>query len=232
MMCQLANAGYQALAIDLPGYGESQGFSLRDYALENQYKILHQWTNQLGIQSFDIAGSSMGGAIAYLYTQEYPEQIRSLAFIGAPSGIVDWAAPVRESILQGINPFIPLTPEQLDLELSLLFLHPPTLAISTKKDKVQEYLNRNQHYQQVWNIFNLYGNVLRQPWHQQIPTLILWGEADQIFDVSGASQLQARIARSQLHILPEAGHLLMMDNPRKAALEYINFLQGLHHQNF
>ncbi len=67
--------------------------------------------NQLKIHSFDIAGSSMGGAIASLYSQRYPQQLRSLAFIGSPLGVTDWAKSVRNSIIEGINPFIPTTLE-------------------------------------------------------------------------------------------------------------------------
>jgi pimeloyl-ACP methyl ester carboxylesterase len=64
MMCQLSEAGYRAIAPDLPGYGSSTGFTVRDYALENQAALLHQFTDRLGMRSLHIAGSSMGGAIA------------------------------------------------------------------------------------------------------------------------------------------------------------------------
>ena len=72
MMCRLSEVGYRAIAPDLPGYGNSNGFTLRDYALENQTTLLHELMEKLGIKSFDLAGNSMGGAIAQLYAQSYP----------------------------------------------------------------------------------------------------------------------------------------------------------------
>ncbi|MDV2997235.1 MAG: Lipase 3 [Chroococcidiopsis sp. SAG 2025] len=149
MMCQLSKAGYRAIAPDLPGYGNSSLAATRDYALENQVELLHQFANQLGIRSFDLAGSLMGGAIAALYSQRYPQQVRSLAFIGAPLGVVDWAASVRNSILDGINPFIPISKEQFDLEISLLFVTPPTIPDTVKTERVNDYITRNRHYQQI-----------------------------------------------------------------------------------
>jgi abhydrolase domain-containing protein 6 len=225
MMCQLSEAGYQAIAPDLPGYGSSTGFAINDYTLENQVALLHQWMAQLNIQSFDIAGSSMGGAIANLYSQNYPEQVRSLAFIGAPLGVIGWADSVREPIFEGINPFIPITEEQFDLEISLLFVTPPDIPDSDKAEIVNDYVTRNQHYQQVWNIVNLYQNVLCQKPFIHPPTLVIWGQEDKIYDIQGVNRLQRCIPRSQIIQLPAAGHLLLIENVAEATSNYIHFLQ-------
>ncbi len=226
IMCQLASAGYRAIAPDLPGYGASQGFDVVNYALDNQVKLLHEFAKKLGINRLDIAGSSMGGAIATLYTQQYPQQVRSLAFIGSPLGVIEWAKPVREAIYQGINPFIPITTDQFDLEIRLLFVTPPQIPDSIKAAKVKDYVDRNRHYQQVWDIVNLYDQVLCRPPAIQIPTLIIWGQADKIYDIQGADRLQRCIPRSQLLKLPEAGHLLLMESADAAAPAYLNFLKA------
>ncbi|WP_414587593.1 alpha/beta fold hydrolase [Scytonema sp. PCC 10023] len=228
MMCQLSLAGYRAIAPDLPGYGNSTGFATRDYTLENQVALLHQLTNQLGIRSFDMAGSSMGGAIATLYSQRYPEQLRSLAFIGSPLGVTDWASSVRNAIFDGINPFIPTTKEQFDLEISLLFVTAPTIPDSVKTEKVNDYITRNRHYQQVWDIVNLYDDVLCQGRSTQLPTLAIWGTEDKIYDIRGADRLQRCIPGSQVIRLPKAGHLLLIENSEEATANYLRFLNVFH----
>lgn len=225
IMCRLSEAGYRAIAPDLPGYGNSTGFTLRDYALENQATLLHELIKDLGIKSFALAGSSMGGAIAHLYAQRYPTQVHSLAFIGSPLGIIGWANSFREEILQGFNPFIPITKEQFDLEISLLFVTSPTIPDSVKAEKVNDYITRNRHYQQVWDIVNLYDHVLYQGIPIQLPTLIIWGKEDKIYDISGVSRLQQRIAGSRVILLPKAGHLLLMEKAEEAAANYVSFLR-------
>lgn len=226
LMCLLSEAGYATIAPDLPGYGKSNGFTIVDYALENQVKIIHELMNVLRIDTFDIAGNSMGGAIAALYTQHHSPQVRSVAFIGSPLGIIDWAKSVKNAIYHGINPFIPISEKQLDLELSLLFINPPQIPKGVKEQEIKDYITRNRHYQQVWDIVNLYDDVLRQSLSIQVPTLIFWGEDDKIFDVSGADRLQSRIPSSKLLKLPNAGHLLHLENADEVASTYVNFLQS------
>jgi pimeloyl-ACP methyl ester carboxylesterase len=167
----------------------------------------------------------MGGAIANLYVQRYPKQVHSLAFIGSPLGVIGWADGIREALFQGINPFIPITKEQFDLEMSLLFVTPPAIPDSEKAEKVQDYITRNRHYQQVWDIVNLYDDVLRQKSPVQRPTLIIWGQDDRIYHIRGATWLQQNIPASQLIRLPGAGHLLLMENADGAASHYLNFLK-------
>lgn len=226
IMCQLSKAGYRAIAPDLPGYGKSTGFAIKDYALENQVELLHQWLNQLGIKSFEIAGSSMGGTIAALYAQRYPNEVKSLAFIGSPLGVIDWAKSVRAAIIEGINPFIPVTKEQFDLEIRLLFVNPPSILDTVKTEKVNDYINRNRQYQQTWDIVNLYKDVLcRQP--PRIPTFALWGKEDKIYDVQGSDRLKGCIRGSRVIQLPNAGHLLLIENTTEATSEYKRFLQAV-----
>ncbi|MGL5940144.1 MAG: alpha/beta fold hydrolase [Waterburya sp.] len=225
MMCRLSQEGYRAIAIDLPGYGNSTGFTVRDYVLENQVILIHEFMERLKIDSFDLAGSSMGGTIATLYIQRYPEQVRSLALIGSPLGVIGWANSVRESIFEGVNPFIPITKEQFDLEMSLLFVEPPSIPDSVKTEKVKDYITRNRHYQQIWDIVNLYDDVFCQKAPVRLPTLVIWGKEDRIYDLRGVDQLQNCISSSQIIQLPKAGHLLLMENAADAASEYISFLR-------
>uniref|UniRef100_B1XRZ0 Hydrolase or acyltransferase (Alpha/beta hydrolase superfamily)-like protein n=1 Tax=Polynucleobacter necessarius subsp. necessarius (strain STIR1) TaxID=452638 RepID=B1XRZ0_POLNS len=114
LACSLSSAGYLVVVPDLPGYGKCTHFPIVSYKLENQVEILHQFTTALNFQKFDIAGSSMGGAIASMYARSYSSQVRSLSFIGAPMGVNGWSAQVKSALYQGINPFIPISVDQLN----------------------------------------------------------------------------------------------------------------------
>ena len=223
--CALAISGFDVIAPDLPGYGASSTFPVSVYPLERQVKILHQLVASLGGGAIHIAGSSMGGAIASLYVDQYPKEIKSLAFIGAPLGIVGWSPQVKASIFQGVNPFIPISNEQLNLEMSLLFFKPPVIDEAVKSQLVKEYVLNNRHYQQVWDIVNFYGTCLDRKQNNSVKTLILWGKQDGIFDIAGLPLIKERFPQAQSYAFSDAAHLLMLERPKQVVDIYRQFLR-------
>ena len=225
LACRLADAGYRTIAVDLPGYGSSDGFPLSVYQLEHEAQALHTLMQRLEVERVDLAGNSMGGAIAALYASRYPRSVRSLAFLGSPLGITEWAPGVREAISNGVNPFIPVTEAELDLELQLLFVSPPSLPDTVKTAIVAKYVERNLHYVRIWNIVNLYDDILATTPPPRAPAVIVWGGDDRIYGVAGAQRLHRRIPRSVVHRLPHAGHLLHVENAAEVAPIYVAFLR-------
>lgn len=223
--CALASQGFEVLAPDLPGYGASSGYPVTVYALDSQVDTLHKFILRLGKDNIHIAGSSMGGTIAALYAQKYPGQIKSLAFIGAPLGIIEWSPQVRKAIFEGINPFIPINEKQFDLEMRLLFFKPPKIDEGTKAKLVQEYVENNRHYQQVWDIVNFYDWSLRSMEMNAPRTLILWGEQDGIFSIDGLRLIKEVFKNSQAVRFPDTAHLLMLEQHKKVVRVYGEFLR-------
>src|ERR1700733_847931 len=225
----LALRGHRVIVPDLPGYGRSTGFELSNYRLEQQVQAVHTFVRGLGIEQLDVAGNSMGGAIAELYAQRYPEEVRTVAFLGAPFGYTPWDEPMREAIFRGTNPFIPTSEAELDAEMGLLFNHPPHIEPQRRKTLLTEYVTQNKHYVQVWNVVNMYDDVLKRTPLAPKPTLIVWGRDDHVFGAQAAQSLQRRIVGSELHQMENAGHLLHLENADEVALLYAGFLLASEH---
>ena len=225
MACRVAAAGYRVIAPDLPGFGASQGFPVTVYRLEMQATLLQAFLRRLEVHRYHLAGNSMGGAIGSMVAERFPQDVAGLAFIGAPLGVVPWNTPLREAIEAGVNPFIPVTTAQLDLELALLFVAPPALPAATKDALVAPYVRDNLHYVQVWNIVNLYGDVLIARPPATPRALIVWGAQDRIYSVQGAPLLARALPRSELHVLADAGHLLHVERPEIAADLLVDWLR-------
>lgn len=223
--CALANQGNQVIAPDLPGYGASSNYPVSVYPLESQVKKLHQFLGAIKMGSTHIAGSSMGGAIAAMYAMQYPNEIKSLAFIGAPLGVIGWSPQVKNAIFNGINPFIPINQDQFNLEMSLLFYQPPQIDSAVSASLIKEYVDNNRHYQQVWDIVNFYDAVLMGGSTYRGKTFILWGEQDGIFNVSGLPALKKRFPQASARSISKASHLLMLDQPQKVVDLYSHFLR-------
>ncbi|MBK1732055.1 alpha/beta fold hydrolase [Thiococcus pfennigii] len=230
LACALSAAGFAAIAPDLPGFGRSDGFAVTDYALDRQVALLDGLADALGLARFALAGNSMGGAIAALYAARHPERVGHLAFIGAPLGWVDWGPGLRQAILEGVNPFIPVDRAQLAREMDLLFAEPPALPEALADQLVADYRARRDHYRQVWDIVGLFDRVLADgalaALDQGLSLLILWGEADAIFPVAGAASLHARLPQGRLVVLPQSGHLPMLERPAETAAALIELLAG------
>jgi abhydrolase domain-containing protein 6 len=220
----LALHGHRAIVPDLPGYGLSTGFELSTYRLEQQVESLHTFIRGLGIKQLDVAGNSMGGAIAELYAQRYPEEVRTVAFLGAPFGYTPWDEPMREAIFCGTNPFIPTSEAELDVEMGLLFNHPPHIEAQRRKRLLAAYVTQNRHYVQIWDVVNMYDDVLKRTPFARKPTLIVWGREDHVFGANAAQSLQRMIVGSELHQLENAGHLLHLENAAEVARLYAGFL--------
>ena len=226
MACQLTKKGFLVYAPDLPGYGQSLGFPIESYQLSKEADLIHDFTYKLNLQPFHIAGNSMGGAIAALYAQKYPGNVKSIAFIGAPMGIISWSPQIKNAIYQGINPFIPITVDQFDLEMSLLFANPPVMSDAIKNGAIAEYSKNNRHYQQVWDIANLDIAILESAQNSMKPTFIVWGKKDGVFNIAGRPLLNKKFPNHISVEIADAAHLIMLEKPQEIADLYGSFMNS------
>lgn len=224
--CQLAKNGFAVYAPDLPGYGQSTGFPIESYQLIKEVELIHRFTQKLNLNAFNIAGNSMGGAIAAMFAHQYPNEVKSIAFIGAPMGVISWSPQLKDAIYAGINPFIPITVQQFDLEMRLLFAKPPELDQAIKEAAVTEYTKNNRHYQQVWNIVNLDINVLESAPDSKKPTFITWGKEDGVFNISGRKRVDKKFPNHASYELKDVAHLVMLEKPKEIADLYLQFLRS------
>jgi abhydrolase domain-containing protein 6 len=57
-----------------------------------------------------------------------------------------------------------------------------------------------------------------------IPTLIVWGDKDRVLDVSGAELLAGVMEDAEVEIMPDVGHLPMLESPEAVARRYLEFI--------
>lgn len=79
---------YRIVAADLPGFGMSSRSERASYAIPDQTARLYRIAASIGLDSFHLAGNSMGGSIAGRYAAEFPNKVKSLALLntgGSPT---------------------------------------------------------------------------------------------------------------------------------------------------
>ena len=73
---RVAEAGFQAIALDMPGFGLSPACP------EVQEEILDVFLDELGLEEIVLVGPSMGGRISLEFTIHRPERIKALVLVG------------------------------------------------------------------------------------------------------------------------------------------------------
>ena len=237
---------YTIIAPDLAGFGKSVPYPFSAYILRraqtdklSQIKILHDFLNKLKIKrKVNIAGNSMGGEIAAFYTMQYPDNVKTLAFFGSPSGVIDFSPTfIQDGFKQGFNPFVPTTLHQFKVELSLLT--PNYKNIMPANNVIKEHILPlyRKNYQALTAIFNVINipenrDGLSKSFSITQPTLIFWGKKDHIFgSIQNGRKLFNNLHRTKykkMFLIKNAGHLILLGNNKvinELVLHYIKFLK-------
>jgi abhydrolase domain-containing protein 6 len=220
---------FRVIAPDLPGFGDSSRQPDSNYTIAAQAVRVHAFVRKLGLQSFHLGGSSMGGNIAGVYAAQHPENVISLWLV-APGGVAsaDPSEMKRELNAGRPNPLIAESVEDYERLMDFIFVKKPFVPGPILNQLAEEAIRNRplNHYifkqiQEASNIIGLesalYGSL--------VPTLIVWGANDRVLHVSGAKILESVMPKAQVAIMEGVGHLPMIEKPRETADIYMSFLR-------
>jgi abhydrolase domain-containing protein 6 len=215
---------FHVIVPDLPGFGESTKILSESYDMETQVKRLHDFVTMKGLKKFHIAGNSMGGLIAGMYSVTYPDEILSLGLLDT-GGVIN-REPSRFSIelKKGINPLVVETASDFDRMLNFIFFKPPDIPGPMKTYLAEMAVKSSSFNKKVFKEMIL-GNQLEKRMNEiHAKTLIIWGDSDWIFPVSSARVLENGIKNSRVIIMKNCGHVPMTERPEESAKYYLDFI--------
>jgi pimeloyl-ACP methyl ester carboxylesterase len=210
-------SGGGILAIDLPGHGESSGDC--EDAIEAYAHALLEFMDRLEIEQAVLGGHSMGGAVAQQVCLDYPERVNGLILVGSgaklrvhPQLIEDCHR--QETYPQAVSQILEWSFSQhADQKLV-------SLAGERMKDIPPSILESDFKACNVFDIHEVVGEIKQ-------PTLIICGADDQMMPVKFSEYLAEKINGSRLEIIPEAGHMVMLEKPERVARLFDEFLGEL-----
>ena len=196
----------------LPGFpGGERGHTVLDTHLD-WVLATRQLLSKAGLDSADLVGSTAGGSLAAEVAAIWPHQVRRLALI-APWGLFDEQDPMTDPWAQRA-PDVP----------GLLCADPARWEELKKEPEGQNSpewpIEQVRANEAAARIFWPLGNTKLEKRLPMIkaPTLLIWGEQDQIMPRSYADRFAGAIAGpSEITVIQGAGHLAELDKPDDTA---------------
>lgn len=216
---------YRIVLIDPPGIGKSAPLR-RVISVEESATCLRQVLDALHLEKSIIVGSSWGSLTAGALAAREPSRLLAAVMTNGT------AAPPTPEITGQMTGLVAGL-EQCDTA-------PDWLGDATKQAFAGEladqrfltYLDRVLREDPVSIAFAMKGILLgREDLHptmrriQDVPVLIVAGEADRVFDVAQSKSLAASIAGSDFVLLPKTGHLAPLENPSAVNAAIDGFLK-------
>ncbi len=220
---------YRVIALDLPGFGDSQWHSDWDYSLFPQRDRLAGLVQALGLERIHIMGNSMGGHLAALYAYEYSDAVISLALVTNAGVIPPVESDFMRALTNGENPIVPRTVEDFDRLLDYATHKDLFIPWPVKGVMAQRAANRAEENQSIFAAFVADTSADLEPLLDDvdIPVLIIWGEYDRILDVSAVDKMRPLMPQAKVVIMKDTGHLPMLERPAATAAHYLDFLEQI-----
>jgi len=214
---------FTVVAWDAPGCGGSSDppdqFRLPEYA-----ECLGGFIDALGLQRPHVLGHSWGSALALELYRQRPTMVRSLLLVGAYAGWAGSLPPERvEQRLQFALRIADLPPGAFEPS-SMPGLFSSALPADSADDLTRIMSEIRPAGTRAMAYALAEADLRDLLPHIEVPTLLLYGEADERSPLSVARELHACIPRSTLAVMPGLGHECYLESADAFETEVRDFL--------
>ena len=237
----LAKAGYRVIVPDQRGYNLSEKPNgVKQYHIDLLAQDIVGLLDSLGYHEVDLVGHDWGGVVAWQVATDYPERLSHLVILDAPH-----QNSMQRALLHHPSQLVRswyIYMFQLPWFAEHIFFS-PFANQGMRKAKPGSFTAEDMaRYRQAWAqpgavhaTINWYRAAFRSILRPavgtgapiQVPTLILWGEADWALSPWLARDSAAHCTQSTLRFFPGVGHWLQHDQPQEVNRAILDFLMGV-----
>ncbi len=222
-------AHFRILAPDLPGFGLTPSGEMDSFRVEDIADRVLEWLDELGIHDFYLGGNSMGGYIAVAMARRAPDRVRALWLL-APGGLhsAKLSAVLEEVSEERHNPLVIRNQADFHRLVDYCFVHPPWIPGPLARHLARRAGTSAVRAQRIFDAMRYDSQPLEEMARDlPTPTLIVWGQADQVLHPQGATVLDELMTNSHCLVLASIGHLPMLEDPRNVAESWLSFTETL-----
>jgi pimeloyl-ACP methyl ester carboxylesterase len=172
----------------------------------------------------------MGGGVAGKFTILYPKSIKSLTLIDNMGVYSVKRTKFLENLESGgKNLMLIKTREDLNEMFKLVYHKVPFIPSKIKNVILEEGIKNHDRNKKVFD------DLMKEEWYFEneldkinTPTLIMWGEYDEVFDLSSAYLLNKGIKNSKIKIIDNSGHIPMNETPNPTSETVLDFINNIN----
>lgn len=220
---------FRVITLDLPGHGLTGPDPKGRYDWIAMASVVDRLVRRLELESFALAGNSMGGAVAWNYAVMHPGKVEKLILIASrgypseepmPAIFKAYATPVIGQLMTRVTPRAAIAaslrkvygdPNKVDADLVTQY-HDLTLRAGNR-EATRLRLSAPSNDRLLPRI----GTITA-------PTLILWGSEDHWILPKYGSHFARDIENSTLRLYEGLGHAPMEEDPERTARDARAFL--------
>lgn len=206
--------GFRVLAIDLPGHGRSEGIAMQ--RIEAYADSLMELLDSLGIYRSVLVGHSMGGAVALQAARTCPAQVVALGLIASGACL-----NVSPQLLEYLS-----NPATISLALEWLRarLFGPSMSAGLAERVISQLKKARPGVLYAdWQSLARF-DLRAELSNFRVPIWAAVGVEDRLVPLSCARFLAANTPNVQLQLVPGAGHMLILEQPRLLGQGLCDFL--------
>ena len=224
----VAESGRRALALDLPGFGDSPPD--RPGTWERQVEAVERFRQGLGLERVALAVHDWGGLIGLRWACDHPGSTSALVVSNTgffPDGKWHGMADIMRTPDEG---------EKLvdGFEREAFFELMRSQSGGFDDDALASYWKAFSTEDGRRGILDLYrsGDFPKlEPYRGKlaelgVPMLALWGGEDPFAPVAGAYRFQKEVPGTEIIVLEGSGHFVYADEPERCPREVVEFLSA------
>ncbi|OLF81159.1 alpha/beta hydrolase [Maricaulis sp. W15] len=220
------SADYRVVRMDLPGHGLTGPDPQSRYSVPQTVEFLDQLMAELDIPEATLVGNSLGGLASWRLAVAHPDRVNRLVLL-APGGYsingvteepVAVPMPVRFYLTQAPQPVIHAATQALFGDAARMpeGMSDRVYALMQGDGVGEAMIERLE----VFTLPEPSADLARI----DVPTLILWGEADRVVPPSLGPLMAATIPQAQLITYPGLGHVVHEEAPDQTVADMRAFL--------
>lgn len=223
------NQHFRIIAPDIPGFGQTRLDGPISHRIEDIAQRLLDWLAAQHIDAFYLGGNSMGGYIAAAMAQRAPDRVRALWLL-APGGVRQAPlSPVLQEVAEDRhNPLVVRDFKDFKLLLDYCFVHRPWMPGPLLRHLARRASATCEHSLVIFDAM-LYESAPLEDLVDGLatPALVHWGAEDRVLHPDGAAIIAKAMANAQTLVVPDIGHLPMLESPRASAEAWLSFTDHL-----